>query len=112
VTDIVRFSAANMNRELLVIGMSDKIRRAADELRDFLFLRVYNTSLETEEVRKARQIIFFLFNYFIENPEKLATEYNLKKADNAAQRVADYIAGMTDHYAILKAEELQAAPVA
>ena len=48
-----------------VIGVSDRIRRAANELRDFLFLRVYNTSLETEEVRKARQIIFFLFNYFI-----------------------------------------------
>ena len=111
VTDIVRFSAANMNRELPVIGMSDKIRRAANELRDFLFLRVYNTSLETEEVRKARQIIFFLFNYFIENPEKLPPEYNLKNADNAAQRVADYIAGMTDHYAVHKAEELQATPV-
>jgi dGTPase len=108
VTDIVKFSAANMNRELPVIAMSDKIRRAANELRDFLFLRVYNTSLETEEVQKARQIIFFLFKYFIENPEKLPPEYNLKNADHAVQRVVDYIAGMTDHYAVHKAEELQA----
>ncbi|MGA2159542.1 MAG: deoxyguanosinetriphosphate triphosphohydrolase [Dehalococcoidia bacterium] len=109
VTDIVVFSTANMNRELPVIGMTEKIRNAANELREFLFLRVYNTSLETEEVRKARQIIFFLFNYLIENPEKLPPEYNLKNADNAVQRVADYIAGMTDHYAVHKAEEVQAA---
>jgi dGTPase len=101
-----------MNRQMPVITMSDKIRRAANELRDFLFLRVYNTSLETEEVQKARRIIFFLFNYFLENPEKLPPEYNLKNDDPAVKRVADYIAGMTDHYAVHKAEELEATLVA
>ena len=110
VTDIVKFSSRNISRQQPIIGMSDKIRRAANELRDFLFLRVYNTSLETEEVREARRIIFFLFSYFLEHPDKLPPEYNLKNDDNALRRAADYIAGMTDYYAVQKAGELQGMP--
>ena len=108
VSDIVSISAENMrpgDRDKPMIGMTDAIRDAANELRDFLFSRVYYPSLGTEEVAKAREIILALYDYFINNPHILPAEYNQNK-DSVERRVTDYIAGMTDHYAILTARKL------
>ena len=85
--------------------MSETIRNAADELRDFLFSRVYYPSLETKEVARAREIILLLFDYFVKNPNKMPAEYN-RNEDSIKRRVTDYIAGMTDDYAILTAQQL------
>lgn len=107
VTDIVLYSANNMNlekKDQSVIGMSGYVRQAANELREFLFSKVYYPSLETEAVIKAREVIYFLYDYFIKHPDKLPAEYNIR-SENIERCVADYIAGMTDHYAILIARE-------
>ncbi len=109
VTDIVSTSGRSLSKTgdaHPTIDMSAGIRQAANELREFLFARVYNTSLETDEVKKAREVVFFLYDYFLNNPDRLPAEYNLQN-DSVERRVADYIAGMTDHYAILTASELR-----
>jgi dGTPase len=89
-----------------IIGMSPEILKAANELREFLFARVYRNSLEAEKASDAREIILLLYSYFLDNPSRLPEEYRSLNG-NDERRIADYIAGMTDHYAILTAENLR-----
>jgi dGTPase len=87
------------------ISMSPRVLKAADILQDFLFERVYNFQSALAETEKAREVIRFLYDYFINKPEKLLPEY-LQHSDENWRGVLDYIAGMTDQYALKIAEEL------
>jgi len=48
-------------------------------------------------------VVRFLYQYFIKNPDKLPSEY--ASGDDVKRGVVDYIAGMTDNYALRLAEE-------
>jgi len=87
------------------IAMSPGVLEATDTLRDFLFDRVYNLRSAQEEAERAREIVRRLYIYFNEHEEKLLAEYRLG-GDSRERRVVDYIAGMTDQYAMRVAEEL------
>jgi len=87
------------------IAMSPGVLEATDTLRDFLFDRVYNLRSAQEEAERAREIVRRLYIYFNEHEEKLPAEYRLG-GDSRERRVVDYIAGMTDQYAMRVAEEL------
>jgi len=87
------------------IGMSSGVLEATNNLRDFLFARVYNVRSAQKETEKARGVIRLLYKYFTENVEKLSSEYHFD-GDDIEQGVVDYIAGMTDQYALRLAEEL------
>jgi dGTPase len=87
------------------ISMNSRVLKAADILQDFLFDRVYNFQSALAETEKAREVIRFLYDYFINKPEKLPPEY-LQHSDENWRGVLDYIAGMTDQYALKIAEEL------
>ena len=87
------------------IGMSPKILEATNNLRDFLFDRVYNVRLAEEETEQAREVIRLLYKYFNEHQEKLPPEFRAC-SDEPERGVVDYIAGMTDQYALRMAEEL------
>jgi dGTPase len=112
VTDIVNHSADAMSDGTgkPVIGMSPEIRQAANELRDFLFSRVYYANLEKEEGTKARRVLVFLYEFFVRNPDRLPAEYNLP-GEKTERRVADYVSGMSDHYAIQTAEKFCETPI-
>jgi dGTPase len=108
VTNIVAFSAEKMEgggEGRQVIGMSPGILSAANELREFLFARVYHSRAEADRAAGARDIVLLLYRHFRDNPGDLPYEYSLIGGDNE-RRIADYIAGMTDHYAILAAGKL------
>jgi len=85
--------------------MSPQILEAANNLRDFLFERVYNLRSAQEEAEKARGVIRLLYKYFTEHEDRLPSEYRFY-SDEIEQRVVDYIAGMTDQYALRMVEEL------
>ena len=89
----------------LVISLSPRVLKATNILRDFLFDRVYNVQSALAETEKAREVIRFLYDYFIKHPKKLPPEY-LLHSDKKWRGVIDYIAGMTDQYALKTAEEL------
>ena len=97
--------AAGKNNTRPRIKMSPRVRKATGILRDFLFDRVYNVQSALAETEKAREVIRFLYDYFILNPEKLPPEY-LLHSDVKWRGVVDYIACMTDQYALKTAEEL------
>ena len=88
------------------IKMSPPVLAAANILRDFLFERVYNPRSAGEESLKAEEAVRFLYRYFNEHADKMPAEYRLY-SDATDRRIVDYIAGMTDHYALRLAEELE-----
>jgi len=79
---------------------------ASNSLREFLFDRVYNINAAKEEVARAREIVRRLYEYFNEHEDELPPEYHLY-SDETERRVVDYIAGMTDWYALRLADELE-----
>jgi len=87
------------------IKMSPEVLAAANILRDFLFERVYNPNSIREETEKAREVVRSLYHYFNKHEDKMPQEYRLHR-DTTERRVVDYIAGMTDQYAMRMAEEL------
>ena len=87
--------------------MEPEIWRATDELRNFLFARVYRDSAAKAEEVKAKAMLAQLFEYFVKYPEKLPGIYgeNLKN-EPVPRCVCDYLSGMTDRYAIELYREL------
>ena len=87
------------------IKMSPEVMAAANILRDFLFERVYNPNSIREETENAREVVRSLYSHFNKHEDKMPEEYRLHR-DTTERRVVDYIAGMTDQYAMKLAEEL------
>ncbi len=85
------------------IKMSSESEKALITLRSFLFKTVYKHSEAKSENSKVRRVIDLLFQYFIENPDKIH-ESNVKSSE--IEKVCDYIAGMTDRFAITTFNEL------
>lgn len=89
------------------IRMSPRIAAATETLRDFMFDRVYVDSKAKAEEKKAMHVLQEIFAYFMERPEELPDECRENTERYAlAQVVCDYIAGMTDRYAMKVYERL------
>ncbi len=87
------------------IRLSPTTRRALNELRDFLFDTVYLRDDARAEQEKAIQVVRSLFEYYLQHPEAVPAEYASAPGD-LPTRVADYIAGMTDRFALRTYERL------
>ncbi len=108
VCDIIDYSweASGYNTmDNSTIGMSLQILEATNNLREFLFDRVYNLRSAQEEAERAREVMHLLYNYFKEHEDRMPSEYCFH-SEETERRVVDYIAGMTDQYALRMAEEL------
>jgi dGTPase len=108
VTDIVSQSLDLLNDEHTkdpALQMSPDILQASNELRDFLFNKVYNSNLAAHEKDRAETIIHILYEYYLANEDQLPDEYRLR-SDNIERKVIDYIAGMTDLFAMHKIDEI------
>lgn len=90
-----------------IIAMSDEFLQAKNELRNFMFKNVYIGSEAKRDETKAKNIIRELYNYIKNMPELLPEEAvrMLEKFD-LERVVCDYIAGMTDRYAVNKFHEI------
>ena len=87
------------------IGLSQPVFTALDQLRDFLFAEVYLRTAATDEHDRAIRLLRELFAHFLEHPDQLPPEYHRVPGD-LPTRVADFIAGMTDRYAVRTYEQL------
>ena len=83
----------------LIVDFSDKIKKVDMQIKDFLRHNMYNHKKVIINTNKGKRIIKVLFNYLSKNPKKYINEELLKKAPKE-RVVADFIAGMTDRYAI------------
>jgi dGTPase len=94
------------SEDLESIRMSPEVGDAMMELRAFLFANVYLSPRAKEEEPKALGVVKALFMHYLGHPELLPDEYAPASREELVQRVTDYVAGMTDRYAIGKYEEL------
>ncbi len=76
-------------------------------LRDFMFERVYLGPAVRAERARIAEVLSRLFEHYVEHPELLPAGEPPAGGDGLAQRVTDYLAGMTDRYCIREYSELQ-----
>ncbi len=89
------------------IIMSSEVEEAMVELRHFMFENVYKNPVAKGEEVKAKAMIEQLFYYYLDHIELLPEKYlrMLREGETMHRVVCDYIAGMTDQYAITKFSE-------
>lgn len=89
------------------LGMTPEIDQAMEALRSFMFERVYKNPKAKGEEAKARDILKRLYEYYIRHPEAIPADFRPQMDFDGMERtVCDYIAGMTDKYAMYKFDEL------
>ena len=82
------------------IVMDEQTENYYNSLHEFLFDAVYRNPVAKSEETKVYGIVEGLFNYYLKNLEKLGPEYlQIIEKEGEKRAIADYIAGMTDHYA-------------
>ena len=95
------------SREAGEILLSPKVDAALKELRSFMFEKVYRNPIAKGEEGKAKVMLTKLFEYYIAHPEALPEDFHPQMSFDGLERtVCDYIAGMTDHYAVDKYSEI------
>ncbi|MGE3797574.1 MAG: deoxyguanosinetriphosphate triphosphohydrolase [Thermomicrobiales bacterium] len=105
VSDIVHSS--NVTNGAGEIRMSPETLEAANALRSFLFDAVYRPMNETSNTKKARQVVEMLCGYYDRRFDAIPTEFRHVAGSDPVQRiVADYVASMTDRYAVETFEQL------
>lgn len=95
----------SMDRDDIV--MSPEIQQAMQDLRRFMFVHVYTNPKAKSEETKAEELLGKLFAYYMEHSRELPEQYRdmMAQGEKTERVVCDYIAGMTDQYAIAKFTE-------
>ncbi len=84
-----------------IIEMRTDIYEAMMELRAFLTANVYTNSAAKAEEEKAKELLISLYGYYREHPEEMPELYlNILEREGVERAVCDYVAGMTDRYAV------------
>ncbi len=105
VCDVI--DTSNTDRPPGHISMSDSIRAIADDLRDFLFERVYEPLNRQPDTDRARHLVRALFTFYKENPDKIPLgDSTVIRSDSPARQAADFVSSMTDRYAIERFQSL------
>ena len=98
VTDVIRVS-----REAGTVMLSPAVETALKDLRSFMFENVYRNPIAKGEESKAKDMLQRMFEYYVTHPEALPEEFHPQLSFDGMERtVCDYIAGMTDNYAVDK----------
>ena len=93
-------SVISASADLADICMEEEIGQATAKLRECMFENVYYNPVAKKEETKAKLLLEDLYFYFIEHPEKLPPQRGGTVGDDVPRRVCDYLAGMTDRFAI------------
>ena len=102
VTDIIRVS-----REAGAVCLSPEVEKALKDLRSFMFENVYRSPIAKGEESKAKDMLCRMFEYYLAHPEAIPEDFHPQLSFEGIERtVCDYIAGMTDNYAVDKFTEI------
>ena len=95
------------SREAGTVMLSARVDKALKDLRSYMFEHVYRNPVAKGEERKAKDMLQRLFEYYYTHPEALPEDFHPQLSFDGMERtVCDYIAGMTDNYAVDKFTEL------
>jgi dGTPase len=87
------------------IRFSSSVHAAANELREFMFRRVYLYDATRQDAERGKRVVVFLFRHFVEHPDGISADFSLP-GDPVERRAADFVSGMTDRFAIRVARDL------
>lgn len=89
------------------IKMDDEVKKAHDKLHKYMFDSVYTNPVCKSEEKKVKDLVGKLYDYYISDIDRLPEEFRkLSEEFGIETAVCDYIAGMTDSFAINTFEEL------
>ena len=89
------------------IRFTDEVGEATMQLRKFLFENVYTNPIAKSEDNKAQELLVRLFEYYVKHPQKMPELYYKNTQSEPVERcVCDFVASMTDRYAIDRYTEL------
>jgi dGTPase len=97
-------SADEVRQRAPLVAFSDAMRADSRHLKAFLFRNLYRHPQVVETTDRARQVVTGLFSLYLERPQELPEAY--ARQPQRARAVADYIAGMTDRFAIREHQRL------
>jgi dGTPase len=117
VSDLTRQSAANIRahaplsaddvrRAPALIAFSPRIEKQQLELKRFLHVNLYQHYRVARMSSKARRIVTELFDALFAEPKLLPPDFQARAREDKPRAIADYIAGMTDRYAMLEHRRL------
>jgi dGTPase len=117
VSDLTRHSAANIQKHApnsvddvrrapALIAFSPGIEKEQGELKHFLRVNLYQHYRVARMSSKARRIVTELFTALLAEPKLLPPDFQARARDGKPRAIADYIAGMTDRYAMLEHRRL------
>jgi dGTPase len=88
----------------LLMRFSPQMRHESSELKRFLFANLYRHPAVTATTDRARDVVRALFAIYLDHPDEMSDEF--QQADDRPRAVADYIAGMTDRFALKEHQRL------
>lgn len=100
------FIYSSTETDLEELRMSGAVSEAAYQLRDFLYDRVYESPVIRNEFKKAKKILKDLYEYYLDHIEEVFVDIPADKKLNKNRMVCDFIAGMTDSFALMTYEKI------
>ena len=101
--NLMRINPQSINdiyqQDRLIVDFSDKMKETDKQIKGFLKRNMYNHKKVIVNTNKGKKIIKYLFNYLLKEPKKYISN-KLFKNEQKERTIADFIAGMTDRYAI------------
>ncbi len=99
--------AIQVSREAGAVMLSPAVEKALKDLRSFMFENVYRNPVAKGEESKAKDMLQRMFEFYVNHPETMPEDFQPQLSFEGIERtVADYIAGMTDNYAVDKYTEI------
>ena len=86
-------------QDRLLVDFSDKMKKIDKQIKEFLKYNMYNHKKVINSANKGKRIIHDLFKHLLNNSKKYINE-NMFKNEHKERVIADFVAGMTDRYAI------------
>lgn len=96
----------SLDGDLKEITMSEDMKSTTYAMRDFLYKNIYESEATKREFKKAKKILFDLYDYYIKHTDEVFNEIPKKTMGKKERIVCDFIAGMTDSFAIMMFEKL------
>ena len=109
IRDFINYSMTlDLDNDKTIVGLSPEFEEALYDLRKYMFENVYTNPAAKAEEAKAERIVEMLYEYYMDHEDELAPEFiqMLNTGESRDTVVCDYIAGMTDNYAVYKFKEI------
>ena len=112
VTDVIEASwaatgqGADPGGDAPVITMSDEFGKVVTEVRNWMFREVYLPISDTRPGKAALEIVDLLYRHYLANPEDIPADFP-RVADSPERLAADIVCGMTDEFALSRAEAIR-----